>query len=126
MGKHTWNRMTDEEPGAVHMHSFWLARANDTDLKPLWLRVVALAYGAQKMNGHAHYGKGWIAEFFGKSPSAVCNAIADAIRYGMLDPASNSRCLVVPEQVRGGKGSAYDRCPEHWEQPKPNLRLLHE
>lgn len=115
--------MTEENPGAVHMHTYWLALANDKNLKPFWLRVVALAYGAQRMNGHAHYGKGHIAEFFDKSPSTICNAISTAVGFGMLDEESNSRCLVVPKLARGGASSMSELCPEHWRTTGKNLKL---
>ncbi len=104
------------------MHSLWLAFANDEDLKPFWLRLVALAYGSQGMNGHAHFGKGVIAKRFDKSSSAICNAIAQAVNIGMLDAESNSRCLVVPRLFRGGDGGMHDLCPEHWQTTGQKLK----
>lgn len=123
MAKRAWNKMTEDDPGAIHMHTYWLALANNEDLKPFWLRVVALAYGAQEMNGHAHYGKGTLAKFFQKKSSTLCNAIATAVDYGMLDEESNSRCLVVPKLIRGGPRGITELCPEHWRTTGRNLKL---
>ena len=115
--------MDQDAPGAIHMHTYWLALANSEELKPFWLRVVALAYGKQAMNGHAHFGKRHIVDFFDKSASQICNAIKTAVEMGMLDKESNSRCLVVPRAIRGGVGSMKGLCPEHWETTGMNLKL---
>jgi len=110
--------MSRDNPGGIHFHSFWLERATDKELQ-LWVRVVALAYGSHRANGHANWGPGYLAAFFDKSASQVCTAITTAKVNGFLAEESNIRCLVVPEGIAGGLGHPDDPCrdPAHRRTP---------
>lgn len=110
--------MDVQNPGGIHLHSFWLARADDPSLE-LWLRVVALAFGSHRANGHSQFAAGWVAKWFHKSPSQLSTAIKTAKAKGMLGAESTSRCLVLPPGVTGGLGHPFDPCSVHGRIKKP-------
>jgi len=113
-----------QNPFAMHYQLVWQGRSGDRRL-PLWLRVVALAYGMHRANGHASFAPGQIAfalttvdpdtgEAWKPTRQAVHRATRDAIEYGWLASRSSTRCLVVPEHaISGGLGHAWDTCKWH-------------
>ncbi len=107
---------------ARHYQADWAERSGNTRL-PDWLRVVALAYGKHKANGHAAFKRGEIAWVLAKvdedsgeivAGRNVHRAVAAAVDYGFLSPLSNQRCLVVPVHAIGGpSGNVLAPCPIH-------------
>lgn len=119
--------MSRENPWTKHRQSFWQEKAGSPNL-PLWLRVVALAYGVHRRNGHAPFKGGEIAlataavdlqsgEIRQPDKTQVSRAIRTAIEYRFLSPESNGRCLVVPPYaITGGMlGRPAERCRWHSE-----------
>lgn len=90
-------------PWAKHAQIEWENRAADTTL-PLWLRVACLAYGRHEANGHANFGRGWLAM------------------------GSCSECLIVPAHaIEGPLGSAEKPCAVHdrkVQQKRARLRVV--
>jgi hypothetical protein len=111
-------------PYARHYQAAWDNRAANHHL-PLWVRIVCLAYGRHKANGHAVFGRGDLTWILGTPPhdgkpfqranrQAVRNAIAAAVKYGFLDDGSCTECLVVPgHAIQGPHGKADAPCPVH-------------
>lgn len=128
-------------PWTKHYQMGWENRAANPDL-PLWLRIVSLAYGRHEANGHANFPRGSLAVILGTQPTddapfkrrdrgTIRNAIATAVRYGLLAEGSCSECLAVPSRViEGPLGNAYKPCAvhEHKEDLKrrrvPRLRVV--
>jgi hypothetical protein len=121
--------MSRNNPWARHYQSVWLERSRDERL-PLWFRVSALAFGRHRVNGHALFGRGEIAQALASrqkrtsgtrtlDKGSVQRAIRQAIAYGMLSDRSGTRCLVVPPHaISGGLyGHQFTPCPEHPEIP---------
>lgn len=108
---------------AKHYQNVWEERSA-SDMFPAWFRVMALAYGMHKANGHACFEPGSIGMILG-SPredggwnsmhkAHVQNAIKTAIKRGLLHESSNSRCLVVPRHaIQKDWGSTTAVCPVH-------------
>lgn len=91
---------------------------------PAYLRLYHLALLKAKPNGHAEFGRGDLANLLGKGKKryrSVDSAIAQAIGYGLLDPFSESECLVLPD----GLIDPYDHdaagfeCATHGGTPRP-------
>lgn len=117
--------MSLNNPWTKHRQSFWESKTAAPGL-PLWLRVVALAYGTHRRNGHAPKKPGEIAlatsladpitgEVHSPSPSRVSEAIGQAIDLGFLHRDSGARCLVVPPwAIEGGTlGRPSEVCRQH-------------
>jgi hypothetical protein len=106
----------------------WENRSADPRL-PSWLRIVCLADGMHKANGHANFDRGtrWapghLALVLGEVDRAtgeihpahrntVLDAIDKAVGLGFLAEGSNSACLIVPlHHVEMGVGNRHERCP---------------
>ncbi|EWT04651.1 hypothetical protein N864_10855 [Intrasporangium chromatireducens Q5-1] len=111
-------------PWAKHFQLVWENRAGDPRL-PLWLRVVSLAYGKHRANGHAPFDPGQVAlvlstvdpdtgELITPKRQNVHRAIKAAVDYGFILDGSSSRCLVVPSHaVSGGLGMPGTPCRWH-------------
>lgn len=116
--------MAEVHAWARHYQSVWQERAANPDL-PAWLRVVSLAYGSHKANGHAQFGAGDLAVALGSVDMEtgelvemprqnVHRTIQTAVRYGWLAEGSTARCLIVPAHaISGGMGSPSEECPLH-------------
>lgn len=89
------------------------------------LRLWLLAFGRVGPWGHACFHRGELASLLVKvncttgevsdySERAVRGLIADLARAGLLAPASNLRCLVIPIEIADSqKASGRVSCPEH-------------
>ncbi len=111
-------------PWARHFQLPWEERAGDSRL-PLWMRVVCLAFGRHRSNGHAPFAPGQVAlvlstvdpdsgEIHAPSRQEVYRAIRAAVSYGFLAEGSSARCLQVPAHaVTGGMGSHRAPCSYH-------------
>lgn len=118
--------MSGQKPWARHYQDVWEERSADHNL-PQWLRVVSLAYGCHKANGHAMFGPGALAAALGKPDEQSGEMVPDpnpgravrvAVKYGWLDRRSTIRCLVVPQHaIAGGFGHPYAVCPMHGGRP---------
>ncbi|MCW2513577.1 MAG: hypothetical protein JWR11_2619 [Mycobacterium sp.] len=97
---------------AYHYQSAWRERAHDTKApNPLWFRIMCLAYGSHRRNGHASFGPGEIARQLGVESNRVSEAIAAAKARGLIDAKSNSRCLIVPAHaITHGPGVPTEPC----------------
>lgn len=96
-----------------HYQNVWLDRSSNL-VFPDWFRVMALAYGTARANGHACFLRGEMAAHLDIPGTSVSRAIRTAKEYGVIAPESNANCLVVPPHaVVGGLGNAYDRCAVH-------------
>lgn len=105
--------MSDQEkakphrPWARHYQDEWERRAMDGRLPKLF-RLVAVAYGTHRENGHANFAAGDLAHILGASSSTglwkpmdrsnVRAYIQKAIDCGLLAPGSCTECLVVPRE----------------------------
>ncbi len=111
-------------PWTRHYQAAWENRAANHNL-PMWARIVCLAYGRHRANGHAVFGRGNLTWILGTPPhgdkpfqranrQAVYNAIAAAVKYGFLDEGSCLECLVVPgHAIQGPEGKPDAPCPVH-------------
>jgi hypothetical protein len=111
-------------PWAKHYQSAWDNRAANTDL-PLWMRVASLAYGRHEANGHTNFQRGdlsWIlgkplksgGDFKRRDRHTIRDAIAVAVKYGLLAEGSCSECLVVsPHTIEGPLGNPHKPCAVH-------------
>lgn len=116
--------MSTRNPWGRHYQTVWEERAGDPRM-PLWFRVIALAYGKHRANGHAMFKAGQVGLVLGRADPVtgelvpldrgnVSRAIRTAVEYGLLDKSSGSRCLVVPgHAIEGGLGSPFEPCPQH-------------
>jgi hypothetical protein len=97
---------------AKHFPSVWRERALETRIpNPLWYRIMCLAYGSHRRNGHASFAPGEIAQLLGVNGNRVSEAIADAKARDLIDKQSTSRCLVVPAHaINFGPGEANEPC----------------
>jgi hypothetical protein len=97
----------------LQYQAVWRERAVDFDhASPLWYRVMCLAYGSHRRNGHATFAPGEIAKkLHASSDSRVSDAIAEAKSRGLIDARSTSRCLIVPPHaIILGPGDANEPC----------------
>ncbi|HRD61333.1 MAG TPA: hypothetical protein PLZ93_02260 [Nocardioides sp.] len=102
----------------------WAAHAQDTWLEfaghpgfPDHLRIVFVAYGRRRANGHARLDRGELAAFLVRKDGSVpdrrtlWHALNKAISLGFLTEESRMLCLVVSQsQVQGGAGSPDTKC----------------
>lgn len=101
---------------AAHAQDHWLDFAGNPNF-PDYLRLVFVAYGRHRANGHARLDQGELVRFLvrkdGTLPDRrnVRHSIDAAIRLGYLMPASRALCLVVSsDHVQGGTGDPDKRC----------------
>ena len=101
---------------------FWEGHAANHDL-PQWFRVLALAYGCHKANGHATFPPGALALALGHPDRITGELIPDpnpgravrlAVKYGFIAPGSSTRCLIVlAHHIEGPNGDPNAECPIH-------------
>lgn len=101
---------------SAHAQDHWLEFAGNPNF-PDYLRIVFVAYGRHRANGHARLDQGELVRFLvrkdGTLPDRrnVRHSIDAAIKLGYLQPASRVLCLVVSsDHVQGGKGDPDKRC----------------
>ena len=100
----------------AHAQDRWLEWAGNPNF-PDHLRIVFVAYGRRRANGHARLDQGELAGFLvrpdGTLPDrrTIWHAIDKAIRYEFLLSESRALCLVVSkDHVQGGRGNPDERC----------------
>lgn len=106
----------DGRDWSAHAQDQWLDFAGNPNF-PDYLRIVFVAYGRHRANGHARLVSGEIARFLvrkdGTLPDRrnVRQSIDRAINLGYLMPTSRALCLVVSSRhVQGGIGDPDRRC----------------
>lgn len=106
----------DGRDWSAHAQDHWLDFAGHPDF-PDYLRVVFVAYGRHRANGHAKLAQGELARFLvrkdGRLPDRrnIRHAVDKAISLGYLLPESRLLCLVVSSHnVQGGIGDPDKRC----------------
>jgi hypothetical protein len=110
-----------------HSLAFWESIAAEP-CHAYYVRVAALAYGRHGPNGHAP--QAWGALSLALSKDGVRyrhagRAIEDAIKVGMLDPSSTTRCLVVPPNgIVQGDWNHWPNCPVHGVVKRPSAPLV--
>lgn len=106
-----------------HSLAFWQSIAADPR-HAYYVRVAALAYGTHGPNGHAPQAHGALSLALSKGGVRyrhAARAIDDAVNAGMLDPSSNTRCLVVPTgAIVQGDVNHWPRCPVHGPVERPS------
>lgn len=105
-----------EQEWAASPVGHWLTFAGNPNF-PDYLRILFVAYGLRKANGHAPLRQGELTRFLvrkdGTLPDRrnVRHSIDQAIDYGYLMPESRMLCLVVPHNhMQGGPGQANRKC----------------
>lgn len=100
----------------AHAQDHWLDHAGNPNL-PDYLRIVFVAYGRHRANGHARLDRGELAYFLVRADGTlpdrrqVRHCIDRAIDYGFLLPESRALCLVVSsDHIQGGIGDAHRPC----------------
>lgn len=103
----TWN---------AHRQDHWLEFAGNTNF-PDYLRIVFVAYGRHKANGHARLERGELARYLvrrnGTLPErrVIWDAIQSAVSLGYLATDSRQLCLVVSsDHSQGGEGDPDEPC----------------
>jgi hypothetical protein len=101
----------------AHLQAHWMDFAGRPDT-PDYLRIVFVAYGKHKANGHAKLDREELRHLLvrkdGTLPDRrnVWASIRKAVRLGYLDIRSQMLCLVVPgAHVQGGRGNPSAPCP---------------
>lgn len=127
------NRKIDFEgrDWAAHAQDHWLDFAGNPNF-PDYLRIVFVAYGRHKANGHAKLERGELARYLMRKDGTLperrvaWRAIERAIELGYLLPESRQLCLVVSSHhVQGGEGKVDDRCSRDHTKGKQNV-VSHE
>ncbi len=100
----------------AHAQDHWLDFAGNPNF-PDYLRIVFVAYGGHRANGHARLRQGELARFLVRKDGTLPDrrnarhSIDKAIGLGYLMPASRALCLVVSsDHVQGGAGDPDRRC----------------
>lgn len=107
------NRYGDKPPFSMHVQSWWREQAKNAD-HDMWFRIMALALGTHRRNGHAGFGVGEIARELKVTDRKVSDGIRIAKKHGVIDNNSCSRCLIVPAHgIQGGLGHENDACAWH-------------
>ncbi len=106
----------DGRDWSAHAQDHWLEFAGDNEF-PDYLRIVFVAYGRHRANGHARLKQGESAHYLvrkdGRLPDRrnIRHAIDRGIELGFLTPESRALCLVVSsDHVQGGIGDPNRRC----------------
>jgi hypothetical protein len=101
---------------SAHAQDRWLEFAGHPGMAD-HLRIVFVAYGRHKANGHARLGQGELAHYLvrkdGTLPDrrTLWHALKKAVELGFLLPESRALCLVVSsEHVQGGTGNPDAPC----------------
>jgi hypothetical protein len=110
-----------------HFHHYWEERSGDPGL-PTWFRIMALAYGMHRPNGHAQFRKGSkyspgdlalilrqvdhrTGEIIPARAELVRDHIDYAVAHDLLAPGSHSGCLIVPAHGVVNDYGPTLRCP---------------
>ena len=96
--------------------------------RPLYLRVMGLAFAGHHRNGHTPFAPGELrralpvvdkrtGELRVPTVQAITNAIHTAVSFGYLHEdsvTSRQHCLVVPHWITGGdRGNSNEPCKRH-------------
>lgn len=127
----------DEPPGywTKHFQDAYLEDAANPNY-PKVIRLMFLAYGTHKANGHARFKQREIANVLGHVDSdgifwpadrrTVNRVINQAVSWGLLAEGSKALCLIVPgHRIRGHRGEPDAPCDRHRppkKAAKPDLR----
>lgn len=100
----------------------WQEHAANHEM-PQWFRVLALAYGCHRANGHAPFPPGALALALGRPDRLTGELIPEpnpgrvvrtAVRYGFIAEGSTVRCLIVKaHHIEGPNGDPRAECPVH-------------
>lgn len=100
----------------AHAQDHWLDFAGNPNF-PDHLRIVFVAYGRHRANGHAKLDQGELARFLvrrdGTLPDrrTLWHALNKAIGHEFLLPDSRALCLVVSsDHAQGGRGNPDEKC----------------
>jgi len=105
-GGHDWS---------AHAQDHWLDFAGNPNF-PDYLRIVFVAYGRHRANGHARLDQGELARFLVRKDGTLPDrrntrhSIDRAVDLGYLMPTSRALCLVSSLHVQGGIGDPDRRC----------------
>jgi hypothetical protein len=101
---------------AAHAQDHWLELAGNPNF-PDYLRIVFVAYGRHRANGHARLRPGELAAYLVRKDATrpdrrnIRHSIDRAVDLGYLLPSSRMLCLVVSSgHVQGGIGDPDRRC----------------
>lgn len=113
---------------SAHAQDHWLEFSGHPHF-PDYLRILFVAYGRHRANGHANLERGELARYLvrrdGTLPDrrVIWTAIQKAVQLGYLLPESRQLCLVVSShEVQGGKGKPDDRCSRDHTKRETNVR----
>lgn len=102
---------------AAHAQDHWLDFAGNPNF-PDYLRIVFVAYGRHKANGHAVLERGELARYLVRKDGSLPDrrnqwrALARAVQLDYLRAESRALCLVVnSDHVQGGIGDPDMECP---------------
>lgn len=96
---------------SAHSDQGYLEEARNEAL-PLIMRINALAKSRVNRNGHAEFGPGEIAAFFGMKKNQATNLITKAKNAGLFLDGSGQRCIIISSRIvqrNSGTGS----CKHH-------------
>jgi len=110
-----------------HSLAFWESIAAEPS-HAYYVRVAALAYGTHGANGHAPQAHGALSLALAKDGIRyrhASRAIDSAVRLGLLDPSSTTRCLVVPpDGIVQGEVGYWPDCPVHGRIDRPSAPFV--
>lgn len=113
---------------AAHAQDHWLDFAGNPNF-PDYLRIVFVAYGKHKANGHARLDRGDLARFLVRKDGTIperrvlWSAIQRSIHLGYLTEESRALCLVVSsDHVQGGPGQPDEPCRRDHTRRNQNVR----
>lgn len=106
----------DGHEWAAHAQDHWLEFAGNPNF-PDYLRIVFVAYGRHRANGHARLDRAELTRYLVRKDGTLpdrrtqWHALDRAMQLGYLRPESRALCLVVnSEHVQGGIGDPNQPC----------------